>query len=385
MPANGASASVISGSADYVDGLHRSQPVYLNKRTRAVQSGWGQPLGEQPTSCQGRPVGCKEPVFTGRRMTSIERLSTEPSTIEDRAIGALLGLAIGDAIGTTLEFRARDTYEALTDMVGGGPFNLKVGEWTDDTAMALALSDSLEAREVFDEQDLLGRFINWWRWGIYSCTGECFDIGITTRQALVRWESTKDPHCGSTDPMSAGNGSLMRLAPVAIRFWSDRVRLRDVAGRQSKTTHGAPEAIDACIAFAEVLADAIEGRPKSEVLRARSEPYVGAIGAIMRGHWQEKARTEIHSTGYVAHSLEAALRCVGRTPDYRNAVLMAANLGEDADTTAAITGQLAGALYGASGLPKSWVSLVAWGEQIRIKATTLVGKAIADMNQTSSP
>jgi ADP-ribosyl-[dinitrogen reductase] hydrolase len=237
------------------------------------------------------------------------RPSTEPHAIEDRAIGALLGLAIGDAIGTTLEFRARDTYEALTDMVGGGPFNLKVGEWTDDTAMALALSDSLEAREDFDEQDLLGRFINWWQWGMYSCTGDCFDIGITTRQALVRWQSTKDPHCGSTDPMSAGNASLMRVAPVAIRFWNDRARRRDVAGRQSKTTHGAPEAIDACIAFAEVLADAIEGRSRLEVLRARSEPYVGAIATIMRGQWREKARTEIRSTGYVAHSREAAL-CV---------------------------------------------------------------------------
>jgi ADP-ribosyl-[dinitrogen reductase] hydrolase len=319
-------------------------------------------------------------------MTRIEhRPSTEPRAIEDRAIGALLGLAIGDAIGTTLEFRARDTYEALTDMVGGGPFNLKVGEWTDDTAMALALSESLEAREDFDEQDLLGRFINWWQWGIYSCTGECFDIGITTQQALVRWQSTKDPHCGSTDPMSAGNGSLMRLAPVAIRFWNDRARLRDVAERQSKTTHGAPEAIDACIAFAEVLADAIEGRSRSEVLRARSEPYVGAIGTIMRGQWRKKARSEIRSTGYVAHSLEAALWCVDRTKAYRDAVLMAANLGEDADTTAAITGQLAGALCGASGIPENWVGRVAWGEQIRIKAATLVGKAMLDKSQTSSP
>jgi len=251
--------------------------------------------------------------------------------------------------------------------------------------MALALSDSLEACEDFNEQDLLGRFINWWQWGIYSCTGECFDIGITTRQALVRWQSTKDPHCGSTDPMSAGNGSLMRLAPVAIRFWNDRARLRDVAGRQSKTTHGAPEAIDACIAFAEVLADAIEGRSRLEVLRARSEPYVGAIGIIMHGQWREKARAEIHSTGYVAHSLEAALWCVDRTTTYRDAVLMAANLGEDADTTGAITGQLAGALYGASGIPENWVSRVAWGEQIRVKAATLVGKAMLDKSQTSSP
>jgi len=318
-------------------------------------------------------------------MTEVEhRPSIEPAAITDRAIGALLGLAIGDAIGTTLEFRARDTYSPLTDMVGGGPFGLKAGEWTDDTAMALALADSLEARDDLDEQDLLGRFADWWQSGTYSCTGKCFDIGITTRQALVRWQSTQDAHCGCTDPMSAGNGSLMRLAPVAIRFWNDRARLRDIAERQSKTTHAAPEAIDACIAFAEVLADAIEGRPKLEVLRPRLEPYIGAIGAIMRGQWREKTRTEIRSTGYVAHSLEAALWCVDRTGDYRNAVLMAANLGEDADTTAAITGQLAGALCGASGIPEDWVGRIAWGEQIKAKAANLVAKAIPDKSQTSS-
>ena len=162
-------------------------------------------------------------------MISIEhRESTEPTAIEDRAIGALLGLAVGDAIGTTLEFRTRDTYEPLTDMVGGGPFGLSAGEWTDDAAMALALADSLADREDLDEQELLRRFVNWWQLGIYSCTGECFDIGITTRQALVRWQSTGEAHCGSTDPMSAVSGSPMRLAPVAIRFWNDRARLRGV-------------------------------------------------------------------------------------------------------------------------------------------------------------
>lgn len=320
-------------------------------------------------------------------MTSGEhRPVVEPSAIEDRAIGALLGLAIGDAIGTTLEFCPRDTYEPVTDMVGGGPFGLKPGEWTDDTSMALALADSLQDRDDLDERDLLSRFESWWELGIYSCTGKCFDIGITTRQALLHWQVTREPHCGSTDPRSAGNGSLMRLAPVAIRFWYDRAKLRDVAARQSKTTHAAPEAVDACIAFAEVLADAIEGRSKLEILRARSEPYVGAIGPIMSGQWREKPRTEIRSTGYVAHSLEAALWCVDRARDYRSAVLMAANLGVDADTTAAVAGQLAGALHGAASIPDNWVDRVAWGDQITKKAANLVRKAAAEhQGQASSP
>jgi ADP-ribosyl-[dinitrogen reductase] hydrolase len=302
--------------------------------------------------------------------------SASLDAIRDRAIGAMLGLAVGDAIGAALEFKVRDSYPPLTDMIGGGPFRLKPGEWTDDTAMALALADSLAQCGGLDEHDLLARFVDWWRRGVYSCTGACFDIGITTRQALVRWLSTKAPHCGSSDPMTAGNGSLMRLAPVAIRFWNDRTKLREAAERQSKTTHAAPEAIAACAAFAEVLADAIEGRSKAEVLRPRREAFSGAIGAIMSGDWKGKPRDAIRSSGYVAHSLEAALWCVDAATDYRMAVLMAANLGDDADTTAAITGQLAGALYGVSGIPKEWLNRLAWRDEIDRKAELLFQSSI---------
>ena len=291
--------------------------------------------------------------------------------IEDRALGALLGLAVGDALGTTLEFAPRDSYPPLTGMTGGGPFGLKPGEWTDDTAMALALADSLARPDGFDEQDLLARFVDWWENGAYSCTGECFDIGIATSQALVRWQVSKAPHCGSTAPQTAGNGSLMRLAPVAIRYWNARATLVEVAARQSKTTHAAPEAVAACAVFADILADAIEGRPKAEVLRARSEPYPGAIGAIASGQWKGKAREEIGSSGYVADTLEAALWCVDRHDGFAQAVLAAANLGYDADTTAAVTGQLAGALLGVSAIPQEWLDCLAWREQIEQKASLL--------------
>lgn len=194
---------------------------------------------------------------------------------------------------------------------------------------------------------------------------------MTTRVALARWLETRDPHCGSSDPMSAGNGSLMRLAPVAIRFWNDPSSLRDVAQRQSMTTHAAPEAVDACIAFAEVLADAIAGKSKPEILRPRPGPYRGAIGPLINGRWRDKDRAAIGSSGYVVHSLEAAMWCVARTDDFRDAVLMTANLGDDADTTGAVTGQLAGALYGASGIPESWAKRIAWADVIREKAADL--------------
>lgn len=243
----------------------------------------------------------------------------------DRALGAMLGLAVGDALGTTLEFAARDTRPRLTEIIGGGPFRLEPGQWTDDTAMALALMESLLVNQYLDAADLMRRFAAWHEQGQYSCTGTCFDIGNTVSAALARFKAGGDPYAGSADPRSAGNGSLMRLAPVAIRHWQDRATLRSVAASQSRTTHAAPEAVDACIAYAEVLADAIAGYPRSQVLRVRDYPYAGAIGAIMGGSWRGKRRDQISSTGYVAHSLEAALWCVGRTDNFEQAVLLAAS------------------------------------------------------------
>ena len=309
-----------------------------------------------------------------KKLSAVPELqpSTDADAVRDRASGALLGLAVGDAVGTTLEFKSRDSYPLLADMVGGGPFGLTPGQWTDDTAMALALADSLTENPALDEADQMRRFVDWHEKGTYSCTGSCFDIGVTTRQALSQWKKSGDPFAGSTDPMSAGNGSLMRLSPVAIRHWRNRALLRDVAARQSRTTHGAAEAVDACVAFAEALADAIEGAKRSEVLRDRIEPLAGAIGPIMAGSWHGKPRRDVRSSGYVAHSLEASLWSVGRAGDFKEAVLLAANLGEDADTTAAITGQLAGALYGASGIPDDWQRKVAWSPRIRTMADGLM-------------
>ena len=283
----------------------------------------------------------------------------------------MLGLAVGDALGTTLEFAARDTQPRLTDIVGGGPFHLKPGEWTDDTAMALALADSLAANSVLDERDLMQRFVDWYRRGTYSCTGRCSDIGITTRQALARFEETGDPVAGSTDPQAAGNGSLMRLAPVALRHWQDGARLADVAARQSRTTHAAPEAIDACVGFAELLADAIGGKPRSSVLAPRPG-WHGRVGEVLAGSWRGKRRDEIRSSGYVIHSLEAAIWCVGRTSSFEEAVLLAANLADDANTVAAITGQLAGALYGESGIPERWIHQLAWRGRLSATAQLLI-------------
>ena len=298
-------------------------------------------------------------------------------SIRDRASGAFIGLAVGDAVGTTLEFERRDARPLLTDMVGGGPFKLKPGQWTDDTAMALALAESLAfaSSESLDARDLMDRFVAWRNEKDYCCTGSLFDIGNTVRAALVRYLKDNAPFAGSTDPETAGNGSLMRLAPVALRFWDDRPALDRAAAEQSRTTHAAKEAVDACRAFAEMLADAIEGQPRDRVLRpGRCFKGADSIANILAGSWRGKRRNAIESSGYVVHTLEAAIWSVARTRNFRDAVLLAANLADDADTTAAVTGQLAGALYGLSGIPREWVNRLAWRERLLRAAERLLAR-----------
>lgn len=285
-----------------------------------------------------------------------------PATI-DRARGALLGLAVGDALGTTLEFTRRDTKPLHTEMLGGGPFGLRPGQWTDDTAMALALADSLVSCSGFNPNDLATRFVRWWQHGAYSCTGTCFDIGITTREALARFVRTGDPYAGSTAPDTAGNGSLMRLAPVALFALHDAAQADQLARDQSRITHAAPQAIEACAYFVQLLREAILDQP--DVLCSRAWSGNPAIAAIAAGSWRHKTRDQIRSSGYVIDTLEAALWAVGTTSAFEEALILAVNLGDDSDTVGAVTGQLAGAVYGASAIPERWLHPLASSIEIQ--------------------
>lgn len=167
----------------------------------------------------------------------------------DRYRGCLLGLAAGDALGTTLEFRRPGTFEPIDDMIGGGPFRLRPGEWTDDTSLALCLAESLIERQGFDPIDHLERYVRWYTEGHLSSTGTCFDIGTTTREALRRFMTSRKPFPGLTSPHSAGNGSFMRLAPVPMFYAGDPERAIELSGESSRTTHALPVAVDACRYF----------------------------------------------------------------------------------------------------------------------------------------
>lgn len=285
----------------------------------------------------------------------------------DRARGALVGLAVGDAVGTTLEFQPPGSFEPITDLVGGGPFDLEPGQWTDDTSLALCLADSIVTVGGMDLVDQLQRYVRWRDEGLWSSNGRCFDIGGTTSAQLRRFERTGAPVDPSPDEASAANGSLMRLAPVPIAWHRSVAEAAERAGESSRTTHAATRPVDCCRLYGAMVAAVIGGATLDEVLApsfwqwGELHPEVAAIAA---GSYRTKEPPEIRGSGYCIEALEAALWAVAGADSYRDAVLRAANLGDDADTTAAIAGQLAGAWWGLSRIPREWVVEIALVEEI---------------------
>lgn len=284
---------------------------------------------------------------------------------EDRKRGCLLGLAIGDALGAAVEFAPRGTFPPVVGYRDGGPHRLAPGEWTDDTSMALALSDSL-AETGWSLDDQMRRYVAWWREGAYSVNGRCFDIGGTTRSALMRYAHTGDPlTSGDASPHASGNGSIMRLAPVPIRFAElfpdDLEQLSRLAAESSLLTHASPQCLSACRYMALVLAALIQGVPREDALspkweplrRLREvEPLHPEVDAVAAGSFREKTATAVSGSGYVVESLEAALWAFHDAASFEEAVLLAVNLGDDADTTGAVCGQFAGAFWGERGIPQ---------------------------------
>jgi len=302
----------------------------------------------------------------------------------ERFKGALLGLAAGDALGTSIEFCSPGTFSPLTDMLGGGPFNLKAGEWTDDTSMALCLGESLLHCQGFDAADQMRRYCLWYRQGHLSSNGTCFDIGNTVRAALHKFEAGlgTSPFCGSTDPQTAGNGSLMRLAPVPMAYAANAVTAIELAGESSRTTHGADVAVDVCRYMAALVVGALNGATKDELLSQhycpagaarhwQHEPLTPIVHAIAGGSYKLANPPKIKGTGYAAHALEAALWAFHNSSSFEEGCLKAANLGDDADTTAAIYGQLAGAFYGMAGIPGAWLKKLALAKEIEAMAESL--------------
>ena len=241
----------------------------------------------------------------------------------------------------------------------------------------------------FDATDQMQRYVRWWREGYMSSTGECFDIGVTTSGALSRFMQHGDPYAGSEDPSSAGNGSLMRLAPVPLFYASDASKAVAMAADSSRLTHAAREAIDACRYFAGLLVGALGGVDRQTLLSPLScpvaglwgrEPLSGKIAQVAGGSFKDRNPPDIRGTGYVVEALEAALWAFDRSDGFREGALLAVNLGDDADTTGAIYGQIAGAYYGAEAIPATWRDMLAMSDEITVLADRLHDRAASPVD-----
>ena len=306
----------------------------------------------------------------------------------DRAVGALVGLAVGDAVGTTLEFKRPGTFEPITDMVGRGPFRLPAGAWTDDTSMAMCRAESILDTGDLDPSDQLRRYVAWRRGGYWSATGSCFDIGGTTAAALSRFECTGEVVDATINQHAAANGSLMRLAAVPIRWHTNIADAAERSGESSRTTHPADRPVDACRVTGAIIAALIQGADAADVLDADFWQWGDlhpAVDAVARGSWRTKVPPAVRGTGYSVAALEAALWAVGGADDLRSAVLRAANLGDDADTTAAIAGQIAGARWGYSGIPTDWRERIVRAERIAAIAGMLHDAAVGAPDEEPWP
>jgi ADP-ribosylglycohydrolase len=287
--------------------------------------------------------------------------------MRDRRRGALIGLAVGDALGAPFKFELPGDFAEITGFRGGGPHQLLPGEWTDDAGMALALAESIATAE-WDLNDQAGRYIAWWREGRYTVRGRHVYVGVTTRHALGRFEETGDARVsGDPSEQASGNASIMRLAPVPIRYatwFPDRVEdLLRLCVESSLPTHASPLCLSSCAYLGLVMAALVHGVPREEVLmpdwdllaRARKAfPLHAEVEDVARGSFRRLRPPQIVGSGYVVKSLEAALWAFHDAADFRQAVLRAVNLGDDTDTTGAVCGQLAGACWGESGIPAEW-------------------------------
>jgi ADP-ribosyl-[dinitrogen reductase] hydrolase len=296
-----------------------------------------------------------------------------------------MGLAVGDALGAAVEFKPAGEFAPVTGYRGGGPHSLSAGEWTDDTSMALALADSI-ATAGWDLNDQARRYVEWWRTGKYSVNGRCFDIGITTRTALSRFAVSQNAFdSGDRSESASGNGSIMRLAPVPIRFAdlypSQIDELSRLAGDSSLPTHASDPCVSACRYLATVLAALIHGDERDEVLSAdwpplarlsAVKPLHPLIQEVALGSFRRRQPPEIKGSGWVVKSLEASLWAFHDANTFEEAVLRAVNLGDDADTTGAICGQLAGAYWGESNIPESLRSGLARMDMLECALTGLL-------------
>ena len=295
-----------------------------------------------------------------------------------RARGALMGLAVGDAVGTTNEFKWAGTFDPITDMVGGGVFGLEPGQWTDDTSMALCIADSLLAKGRYDSFDVMERYQRWYKEGYRSSTGTCFDIGNQVTRSLWDFREQQRVPTSAERTNSAGNGAIMRLAPMVIAGFRSRSPREVVATARlsARETHFSVEAEAATEVFAALLVGALLGWSPEQLMdvswASTGTAFDEMAARVISPDPQVRASWEAETSGYIVNGLRLAVHGLLDFPSFKDATLAIANMGGDSDTNAAIYGQLGGAFYGIEGIPASWRSTLYQGEEIDQLACDLV-------------
>ncbi|MCO5177865.1 MAG: ADP-ribosylglycohydrolase family protein [Thermomicrobiales bacterium] len=291
----------------------------------------------------------------------------------NRFRGVMLGKAVGDALGATVEFKSPEAIAATIgvhrEIVGGGWLHLPAGEVTDDTQMALCIARSIVEQQRFDPDDIAARFVEWYR-------SDPKDIGNTTRHALqlldsgVSWQEAGARTHEAMRPRDASNGSIMRCAPVALMTWRDAEQNASFSADSSRITHANPLCVDACVALNAAVASLLLGE---------TDPIAAADNAASLDEVREVILAAATATpgalragGYVLDTLGAALWAVTNHDTPEDAIVAAVNLGNDADTTGAVAGALAGARWGAEALPSRWVDALLGGEELVALADALI-------------
>ena len=292
--------------------------------------------------------------------------------LNERATGGLLALACGDALANHVEFSPRGSYQITGMDNRNGP--LPTGQWSDDTGLALCLGESLVANGGFNAKDQMMRYEAFYERGEGWPGKYRLAPGNTLAQALKQFKYTDEPFCGSTHPLAAGNGGLMRLLPAVLAAYPDEQKACYWSRESTRTTHGAPECLEASECLALILCSLLNGQDKATALKAaeNTEWTSAKIRALANRDYLNKPDALIKAKGYVVDTLEAALWCFSTTDTLEEAILQAANLGDDCDTVAAITGQLAGCHYGKPAIPQDWQNKLVEKDRIKHVALTLI-------------
>lgn len=313
------------------------------------------------------------------------RAARAAGSLHERCRGLLLGLALGDALGQASTGRRPGSFPKIDDLLGGGPLELPAGAWSDKTAMALAVAASLTETGRADPADQLRRYLRWQKSGEWSSTGRCAGISAATARALATAQWSGNPFSGSHDPAQADREPLARVGPVAAFLCAEPESAVSAAVDCVRVTHQAPLAIDAARYVTALLVGALRGAPKAELLGPLYAPLAGMwerqplrpeIHDVALGAWREQPSGRIARAGQAAGALALALRIFARCEGLTDCLLRATNLGRQADTNAAIVGQLAGAHYGAADLPGGWLARLALRGPIEALADALWAAAL---------